>query len=258
MNRSLAPAIAGSISVNLILIRDFELWCDGRLIQMSPSSQRLVGFVALHERPVRRAKVSSTLWLDSPEDRASASLRSALWRIPAPGGLNVLVTSGTHVWLNPRVEVDFRATTARARSLLGGINSDVAVIDVARELCSFSDDLLPEWHDDWVIMERESFHHLRLQALDQLGEQLYACGRLGEALQVGLAAVHAEPLRETAHRLVTRVHLEQGNLAEAIRQYRSYEQMLAKDLGAIPSPAMHALVRSCLRAPRRAEDNAAP
>lgn len=246
MSNYLAPAVTEGTSFSLSLIHDFELWCGDELVRMSPSSQRLVGFVALQDRPVRRAKVSGTLWLDSPEDRASASLRSALWRIPAPGGVNVLAASNSHLWLNPSVEVDLRATIARAHSLLDGVRLDDTVVDVARELCSFSDDLLPGWYDDWVVMERERFHHLRLQALDQLGEQLCGCGRFGDALQVGLAAVQSEPLRETAHRLVTRVHLEQGNVAEAIRQYRFYERMLADELGAVPSPAMRALIGSCL------------
>jgi DNA-binding SARP family transcriptional activator len=234
---------------SLSLINDFALWFDGEIVAMPPSSQRLVGFVALRDRPVRRAKVSGTLWLHSSEDRASASLRSALWRIPAPGGVQVLAASNTHVWLNPRIEVDIRAITARARALLDGVTPDVAAIDVARELSCYGEDLLAGWYDDWVIMERERFHHLRLQALDRLGESLRACGRLDEALQVGLSAVHAEPLRETAHRLVIRIHLEQGNIAEAIRQYRMYEHMLSRELGALPSPAMRTLIGSCLAHP---------
>jgi DNA-binding SARP family transcriptional activator len=232
-------------SLNLRLIHDFELWSGGELVQMSPSSQRLLGFVALHDRPVRRSTVSGTLWLDSPEDRASASLRSALWRIPAPGGVSPLAASGTHLWLNAQVRVDLRTAIARAQSLLDEPGLNAAAIDVANELDHFSGDLLPGWYDDWLVMERERFHCLRLQVLDKLGEQLCAHGRWGDALQVGLAAVQAEPLRETAHRLVMRVHLEQGNIAEAIRQYRFYERTLARELGAVPSGAMRKLIGSC-------------
>jgi DNA-binding SARP family transcriptional activator len=241
-----SPAAALTLS----LIHDFELWWGGQPVRMSPSSQRLVGFVALHERPVRRAKASGQLWLDSTDDRASASLRSALWRTPAPGGVPVLAASNTHLWLDPRVEVDFRAVTARAQALLDDASPSAEVVDVARELCCLNDDLLPGWDDDWVIMERERFHHLRLQALDRMGERLRALGRTGDALQVGLAAVHAEPLRETAHRLVIRVHLDQGNVAEAIRQYRAYERLLAQELGAVPSSVVRTLIEPYLRACR--------
>jgi DNA-binding SARP family transcriptional activator len=234
-----------TVSLNLRLIHDFELRFGNELVHMSPSSQRLLGFVALHDRPVRRSTVSGTLWLDSPEDRANASLRSALWRTPAPGGINVLAASGTHLWLNAQIRVDLHAAIARAQILLDEPELNVAAIDVANELHHFSGDLLPGWYDDWLVMERERFHCLRLQVLDKLGEQLCAYGRLGDALRVGLAAVQAEPLRETAHRLVMRVHLEQGNIAEAIRQYQFYERTLARELGAVPSGAMRKLIGSC-------------
>jgi DNA-binding SARP family transcriptional activator len=246
MSDHLSLAVSDAASFSLSLIDDFELWYGDELVQMSPSSQRLVGFVALHDRPVRRTKVSGTLWLDSPEDRAGASLRSALWRIPAPGGVNILAASGTHLWLNACVQVDLRNAIFRAQQLLDGAQLDPAVIDVPRELCYFSGDLLHGWYDDWLVMERERFHCLRLQVLDRLGDQLCACGRFGDALQVGLAAVQAEPLRETAHRLVMRAHMEQGNVAEAIRQYQFYERTLACELGVVPSKAMRTLVGSCL------------
>lgn len=243
-HRSLA--VSDAAPFNLSLIHDFELWHGDKLVRMSPSSQRLVGFVALHDRPVRRSKVSGTLWLDSPEERAGASLRSALWRMPAPGGVSFLAASDTHLWLDTRVRVDLHAAITRAHQLLESAQLDLAVIDVACELRYFSGDLLPGWYDQWLVMERERFHCLRLQVLDKLGDKLCASGRFGDALQVGLAAVHAEPLRETAHRLVVRVHLEQGNIAEAIRQYRFYERLLDRELGAAPSRAMRALVSTCL------------
>ncbi len=238
------------------LIRDFDLRSNGAKIEVPLSSQRLISFVALQDRPVRRSKVSRTLWLDSSEDRANASLRSALWRTPSPGGAHVLLASATHLQLNPLVEVDFRAIIARAQSILDATTPTIAAIDVARELCSFGDDLLPGWYDDWLMMEREKFHHLRLQALDDVGEALYTGGRLADALQLALASVQAEPLRETSHRLAVRVHLKQGNVAEAIRQYRGYAQLLAEELGAEPSEVMLSLIAPCLRrrslAPARA------
>ena len=65
--------------------------------------------------------------------------------------------------------------------------------------------------------------------------------RFCDALQVGLAAVRAEPLRESAHRLLVRVHLREGNVAEAIRQYRSYADLLRRELHATPSPVIQRL-----------------
>jgi len=244
MNDALAPATTENPLFRLNLIHDFELRCAGEPVRMSPSSQRLVGFVALHDRPVRRVKVSATLWTDSLEDRASASLRSALWRVPAPRGESVLGASSTHVWLSARVWVDLHDAIARARRLLSSAPADLSELNVARELAFFGGDVLSGWYEDWLVLERERFHTLRLQVLDKFCDQLCAHGRYGEALQLGQAAVGAEPLRESAHRLIIRAHLGEGNVAAAMQQYRWYERMLSDELGTVPSRAMLALAGS--------------
>jgi DNA-binding SARP family transcriptional activator len=241
-----ASGASGRKKVRLNLISDFEVCCEDKSVAMSPSSQRLLSFVALHDRPVRRAQVRAALWLDSTDERANASLRSALWRVPVPDGQPLLHASMTHLWLDAEVEVDFRRTLAIAHEILRGNASAGAAIQVARDLSALGADLLPGWYDDWVIMERERFHHLRLQALEEMGEHLCTIGRLCDALQVGLAAAQAEPLRESARRLVIRVHLRQGNVAEAVRQYRTYEQLLALELQAFPTPAIRELIDPCL------------
>jgi hypothetical protein len=50
--------------------------------------------------------------------------------------------------------------------------------------------------------------------------------------------VAADPLRESAQRLLVRVHLNEGNVAEAFRQYGAYADLLHRELGAAPSRVM--------------------
>ena len=52
-----------------------------------------------------------------------------------------------------------------------------------------------------------------------------------------------EPLRESAHRALIRVHLAEGNAGEALRQYDLYAGMLWRQLGLGPSPLIEELVR---------------
>ena len=55
-----------------------------------------------------------------------------------------------------------------------------------------------------------------------------------------------EPLRETAHRLMIRVHIADGNSYEAIRQYQLYERLTLTRIGLPPSPQMRELVSELL------------
>lgn len=232
-----------SPKITLGLIRDFALSVGGERLEVCPTAQRLVGFLAMQGgRPVRRAYVSGVLWMDASDAKASASLRSALWRSPDCDGEHLVVASNTHVSLNPSVEVDLHEAVARARTMLDLPSIDLATIDIDGELDTFSGDLLEGWYDDWVAVERERFRQLRLHVLDQLGELLLRARHYSEAVQAGLMAVAAEPLRESAQRLLVRTHLCEGNLAEAMRQYDSYADMLASELGVRPSKAMESLV----------------
>ena len=110
-----------------------------------------------------------------------------------------------------------------------------------------SGDLLPDWDDEWVLLERERFRQIRLHALERSCELLMASGRLTEAIDAGLAALAAEPLRESAHRVLIRAHLAEGNRFEALRQFERYRDLMRSELGLAPSVEIADLIRAHLR-----------
>jgi DNA-binding SARP family transcriptional activator len=237
--------------VSVFVLPDFDLVCGERSVVAIPSAQRLIAFLALHGgRRLRRGYVSGTLWGDVPQHRANASLRSAVWRAPFCGGTPVVEASSSHVWLHPSVGVDLDRAHTLVRSLVDPGDqtcdrghADGHRLEVRGAVAALSDDVLVGWYDDWAVAERERFRLLRLQALEQLAELLLRDGCHRLAVQVAVAAVAAEPLRESAQRLLVRCHLAEGNLAEAVRQYSSYAARLRRDLGVGPSAAMERLLR---------------
>jgi DNA-binding SARP family transcriptional activator len=221
----------------LTLLGAFRLVCGGEPVELPLSAQRVLAFVALHDDPLHRPYVAGSLWLDSPEERAYASLRSALWRLHRHGR-DLVETKGQQLALGRGVEVDLRESEALARRTLDG--ADTGALEA--ETAAFRSDLLPDWYEDWVLIERERYRQLRLRALEALCDRLIGVNRLSEALDAGLAAVAGEPLRESAHRAVVRVHLVEGNVGEAIRQYRLCRRLLNEQLGIEPSERMAELV----------------
>ncbi|MEV6628550.1 bacterial transcriptional activator domain-containing protein [Amycolatopsis sp. NPDC051114] len=102
---------------------------------------------------------------------------------------------------------------------------------------------MPEWSDnEWVLLEQEQYHQLRLYALEALAKRLTTAGRHGEAVAAGLAAVRAEPLRESAHRVLVDAHLAAGNRASARHQYEQCRRTLLEELGLEPSDALRGLL----------------
>ena len=51
-----------------------------------------------------------------------------------------------------------------------------------------------------------------------------------------------EPLRESSHRLLIRIHLTEGNAAEAIREFKLCGRLFRDQLGLEPSPQLAELV----------------
>lgn len=226
------------MAVELSLIGTFGLTSGGEKIPLPESSQRLVAFLAVSARPVARGVVASSLWLDSAEARSCANLRSALWRLRRPGH-PIVETTDKQLQLAPGVVVDAHELASKALRLLDGTPHEA---DVALDDDLLHGELLPGWYDDWVLMERERLRQLRIHALESLTDRLRASGRYGQAVEAGLAAVSAEPLRESAHRALIRVYLAEGNESEALRQHDSYRTVLRDELDLEPSNRMDELL----------------
>ncbi|WP_245931340.1 BTAD domain-containing putative transcriptional regulator [Actinokineospora auranticolor] len=208
---------------------------------ISAGAQRLVAFLALQDRPRTRAFVASALWPDSTTARAGANLRSSLWRAQGTG-YRVIDTSTREIAIADHIRVDIREAMARATRLLDGTRpcDDILTPQTRQEL---SADILPDWHDsDWVLVEQEQYHQLRLHALEVMAERLTAAGRHGEAVAAGLAAVRAEPLRESAHHVLMKAHLAAGNRSAVLNQYRQCHRLLADELDLEPSALLKDLL----------------
>ncbi|MEV7548300.1 bacterial transcriptional activator domain-containing protein [Amycolatopsis sp. NPDC089917] len=75
-----------------------------------------------------------------------------------------------------------------------------------------------------------------------MAKRLTTAGRYGEAVAAGLAAVRAEPLRESAHQALIDAHLAAGNRAAAQHQYLQCRRTLLEELGLEPSEALRHLL----------------
>jgi DNA-binding SARP family transcriptional activator len=238
-----APRLRGDVAragtgVRLQLLRGFSLWSDGSRLEVPFAVQRLVAFLALQERRVHRLALAGTLWIDSSEDHAGASLRTALWRLGQVAD-GIVTIDGTTLALSRDVAVDLRHAVSRANLLLER-PEEHADHDV--ELLGIAGDLLPDWYDDWVLVERERFRQLRLHALETLCHAFAAVGAHMEAVRAGLAAVAVEPLRESSHRALISAYIAEGNPSEALRHYELYKRQLTEALELHPSARMEMMI----------------
>src|SRR5438034_2756790 len=224
--------------VRLALLDGFELTRDGAGVPLSSGLQRLLAYLALHERTLPRARVAGILWGDVPDDRAAGNLRSALWRVKQVG-LDLVGSARECLSLSSAVIVDVREAKRLAHSVMDA-ESDVCGLDLSE--LTFTGELLLGWYDDWVILERERQRQVCLHALECLCERWTSAGQYAKAVMAGIAAVAGEPLRESAHRALIKAFLAEGNAGEARRQYSLYRDTLRRELHLEPSPHVTALL----------------
>lgn len=232
--RQRGPRPTGAVALRLL--GGFELVVNGKLVELANPAQRLIAIVALRRARVSRARAAELIWPDTDNRHAQGRLRTTMWRLrQACEGL--LDAGGGLMWLDDSVEVDVHELLPWAARVASGEH----LFDV--RFLGLSDwELLPGWDDPWVVLEREPLRQLRLHALEDHARALMRRGIFGGALQAALAAIAAEPLRESGYRILIEIHLAEGNLGEASRTYRHYRRLLEDELGVEPSPNLRALL----------------
>jgi len=223
----------------LTLTGEFELVIRGQQLRIPHSAERVLTYLALADRPVARTRLAGALWEDGSDHGAAKNLRSTLWRI-RHAGANLVIARDDRLSLYPDVTVDVADLTDLAKRLIHQPDAGaLARLPLLVECV----ELLPDWDDKWVVADRERYRLLRLEALERAASALIEGRQYGDALIAALAAVQAQPLRESSRRLVVQVQMAQGNAAEAIHSYREYQSLLREELSLEPSRLMEQLIR---------------
>lgn len=228
-------------SARLHLLGSFWLTLDGDAHGLPLGGQRILAALALRGR-LSRTRLAGLLWPDTRPAQAQTNVRHALWRLAqATGGTPLVASHAGELHLDARVGTDVGVLVAGAHHASGD-GGDAPVGWLADLLRPEAVDLLPDWDDEWLHVDRERMRQLRLHVLDQWARRLTEASDFGLALEVALSALHTDVLRESAHRAVIRVHLAEGNVQEARRSFAYCRSVLAAEIGVAPSPATAALV----------------
>lgn len=228
-------------AVRLTLLGSFRLAGTQGDVPLPVTVQRIVALLALRGRS-GRSRLAGALWPDRGEGQALGNLRTAVWRAnrTMPG---LVLSEPRTLRLSPEVHVDTQRMTAMAHATLSGSDPCRSPI----ELLGSDGELLPDWDEDWLVVDRERLLQLRLHVLEALAEQLAIEGSYGLAMEAAIAARRGDELRESAHRVVIKVHVAEGNAGLAEQAYQRCRAVLRRELGMEPSAETSALVASVRR-----------
>lgn len=225
--------------VRLMLVGGFACHQNDEPLELPPSTQRLLAFLALQSRGPTRSGTAGALWPDVTEHQARATLRSTMWRL-ARLGPDLVFAAADHIVLSPTVRVDVWDQWNHAQALLRGASS---MTEDELEGPQLGGWLLPGWSDDWTVIARERLHQLQLHGLEALARRLLVLGSHGAAIQAAMQAVQLDPLRESSYRVLTQIHLDEGNVVEALRCYDTFRHVLRAELAVSPSRRFDELIQ---------------
>ena len=225
----------------LDLMRSWQLRQDGEVVHVAARQQRLIAALAVRGASLRNL-LAGMLWPEYPDDKALESLRVTVHLVTRqlPG---LLVKDGALLSLHSGVVVDLHKIRAvlKAAGLPGG-DMVAANLQELRDL-----EFLPGWYEDWVLFEQGRLRHDQLRALTLLAGGFSGRGDHGAAAEAAAAALHIEPLYESAVRFLVAAELAQGNLASALVAYEKYHDQLLQDMGVEPSGALKHLISEAVK-----------
>jgi DNA-binding SARP family transcriptional activator/predicted ATPase len=253
MERMLRLTLFGAIQVTL----------DGSPVDLPyRKSLALLSYLATTGQPHSREALSALLWGESSEDRARASLRTALWHLNEPlesflivDRQSVAFDQDTPHWVDV---VEFGEYIGSVREATRGdddaddapplTDRQAALLDDAVELyrgefmAGFAVRNAPDF-EDWMLRQREWCRDLAVRALYRLVAYHKAKGEYREGLDSAAQLLVIAPWQEEAHRERMKLLALSGRRNAALAQYEACRQLLKEFLDAEPTLETELLYR---------------
>ncbi len=211
------------------LLGGFDVFCGRDRPTLGSSSRRVLALLALRRHPIGRERVAGTLWPDITQERAQGRLRTALWRL-GPERNRLVVSRGDLLALGEGCEVDLQRAEDIGEALASGeVRLEEEGSSVLIDL--FSRELLPDWDEPWVTLDRELHREIQVHALEAMALTLMESGDHLRAIQASLQAIRCAPFRDSSHRLLVQAYRAEGNPSAALRHILDYRSDVKKELG---------------------------
>jgi DNA-binding SARP family transcriptional activator/predicted ATPase len=198
------------------------------------------------QQPHRREKLAGLLWPERTEAAARSNLRRVLSNLRrllgdrTPSGLPFLLVTQQTVRFNPACDAWVDSLTF-ARLLRPLRQQPGTQLEEAIRL--YQGDFLEGFSvadspacEEWMVLCRERYQRLMMEALHCLVEEYERQGRYRRALELAWRQLDLEPWWEEAHRQLIRLLALSGRRSEALAQYVKCRHVLAEELDAEPSP----------------------
>ena len=208
--------------------------------------QSLLVYLILHaDAPQPRQHIAFLLWPDTSESNARNNLRQFLHQLrqvlPNPDRF-LSVNAHTLCW---QIDEDQIVDVRRFENALAEATAAEQQADwndaqhwLKEALSIYRNDLLPGCYDEWITPERDRLRQQCLAAHHKLVLLLEQQRDYPEALQVAQSRLRLDPLDESTHVTLMRLHDLNHDRPAARRVYQNAVEVLQRELNVEPGEAL--------------------
>ena len=231
-----------------------QRWLDGSTLP-GRQGRIVLAYLALCHYPVSREELADLVWPDALTAAWERDLSAVVSKVRTAldsVDLGTLLRGALGCYelqLPPTSRVDVEDAVRfveDAESAWRVGHRDVALPAAATAANLARRPFLPAERGLWIERRRDDLRATLLRALDLLAQGLTGGPYQNDALSYTKEAVALDPYRETSYVQLMRLHMSQGNRAEALRAYEQCRAILAHDLGVTPSSQTEAVYREVL------------
>lgn len=231
----------------------FAIRCNNNTmpVRLGSEANNLAAYLFSHPGAIfRRERLLEMFWGELTESRARKAMSNALWQIRSQVGVDDASADGTrlecdtaHITLTLGND-DFVDCRAFAEGISEALNCDdahSALDQLDQALRLYKGDFLEHMCESWAVEKRERLQALFVRGMAVKIGALARQSRFEEAIECVHSVLVVDPLRETMHRKLMRLHLLSGNRVLAMNQYMSCAERLRSEYEIEPMPATREL-----------------
>lgn len=205
-----------------------ELYVDGAKVLFPFLKAKILTFMLIEEKSIRRDKLCGLLWPDKEIERGRRNLSNALSH----------VRSVLPVQLNNRESVSLDASVEIERDIDAlPLLSTMPLDEIIKISGMFMD--MPEAEDlaafpEWLLLKRHYYHTLYVEELKKKAGAFLEDGSndaLERSLECYQLLAEREPYNEKIHGELVRLYIKTGQKVKAVDAARAFSKRIERDLG---------------------------
>jgi DNA-binding SARP family transcriptional activator len=185
--------------------------------------QHLLAYLALHRAaPISRQQLAFLFWPDFMDQQALKNFRTLLTRLghALPGADHCIAVKARTIQWRPDAPLtldvaEFEAIVAQAAAAQARGEYAAAASLLAAAIATYTGELLPDCHDDWILPLRKWLGQAYGDALERLVLLLEEQRDYGRAITYAQRLLQHDPLHGPAYQHLMRLHLLLGGRTDA-------------------------------------------